>query len=119
MRGAWIEIVVRQCVRLALLSLPVRGAWIEIASSPRQAGSSVSLPVRGAWIEIPGAAARIKAGDRRSPCGERGLKWQIDNAFRRPQWSLPVRGAWIEIGTVDVGLNRVPSLPVRGAWIEI
>ena len=34
-----------------------------------------SLPVRGAWVEIYCPAARLSADGRRSPCGERGLKY--------------------------------------------
>ena len=35
----------------------------------------------------------------RSPCGERGLKLLYARAARHGKASLPVRGAWIEIGT--------------------
>ena len=34
------------------LSLPVRGAWIEINMRQIEAEFDTSLPVRGAWIEI-------------------------------------------------------------------
>ena len=56
-----------------------------------------SLPVRGAWIEIETDFAPPQSSRRRSPCGERGLKWT--NAIKRLNYtkSLPVRGAWIEI----------------------
>ena len=33
----------------------------------------------------------------RSPCGERGLKFERDGAVAQHAVSLPVRGAWIEI----------------------
>ncbi len=79
---------------------------------------------------------------RRSPCGERGLKWQGNRSGGARLPSLPVRGAWIEIvdGVIfrlklvgrspcgERGLKLVKrrrngtaimSLPVRGAWIEI
>ena len=36
-------------------------------------------------------------GRRRSPCGERGLKWGRAAAADAQGWSLPVRGAWIEM----------------------
>ena len=75
-RGAWVEIyAVGKAAGLAL-SLPVRGAWVEISS--HRAGSSVaarSLPVRGAWVEIGSRGRPLVAGARRSPCGERGLKY--------------------------------------------
>ena len=34
---------------------------------------------------------------RRSPCGERGLKYVVDFPLDIGEVSLPVRGAWIEI----------------------
>ena len=56
----------------------------------------------------------------RSPCGERGLKFQSLGLITIAYKSLPVRGAWIEIqdaqGHIDI---TIASLPVRGAWIEI
>ena len=79
---------------------------------------------------------------RRSPRGERGLKYRtVDNTYPIDA-SLPSRGAWIEIVALRVpnkfvvsrsprgerGLklaNLLPSLlifgslPSRGAWIEI
>ena len=66
---------------LMLKSLPVRGAWIEIvgvycARTMRKG----SLPVRGAWIEIVGLSAPSGVW-RRSPCGERGLKFSMSNAI--------------------------------------
>ena len=36
-----------------------------------------SLPVRGAWIEILKREQRTETAERRSPCGERGLKWAV------------------------------------------
>ena len=33
----------------------------------------------------------------RSPCGERGLKFERDGAVAQHAVSLPVRGAWIEM----------------------
>ena len=58
--------------------------------------------------------------ERRSPCGERGLKWtKLDIAIQRLK-SLPVRGAWIEIRSKHHPQAACPqSLPVRGAWIEM
>ena len=57
---------------------------------------------------------------RRSPCGERGLKFEAVGVLDGVEASLPVRGAWIEIPErPDAGRSREPSLPVRGAWIEI
>ena len=56
---------------------------------------------------------------RRSPCGERGLKFAARCTIGKAQRSLPVRGAWIEIQQCQRGEKSTPSLPVRGAWIEI
>ena len=97
--------------------------------------------MRGAWIEILDDGRRAD-GQSRSPCGERGLKYNIASYKKRDAVSLPVRGAWIEIDSLQPPLHslsrRSPcgerglksyvhmlspthpmSLPVRGAWIEI
>ena len=77
----------------------------------------------------------------RSPCGERGLKFDALVYFMQAVLSLPMRGAWIEIAKCEIiawvvgrspcgerGLKLIPSsalsrdpasLPMRGAWIEI
>ena len=72
------------------MSLPVRGAWIEIMNNTRYITyCQLSLPVRGAWIEM-GKALRLKIDlFRRSPCGERGLKYfesfsRISRSCRSP-----------------------------------
>ena len=60
---------------------------------------ALSLPVRGAWVEIF-VGQQLHAGHpRRSPCGERGLKFRVSNLNEVFQVSLPVRGAWVEIRT--------------------
>ena len=79
---------------------------------------------------------------RRSPCGERGLKFALAGHGVGREGSLPVRGAWVEMmrarrntppaarrspcgerGLKLGGNNIMPanteSLPVRGAWVEI
>ena len=60
-------------------------------------GTLSSLPSRGAWIEMTKAQSNEKDVKRRSPRGERGLKFSLilGNVLRRQ--SLPSRGAWIEI----------------------
>ena len=109
-------------VRTRTRSLPVRGAWIEMAIAVSKADKrELSLPVRGAWIEISISCVVVTPMLRRSPCGERGLKWHPGGRpLDAAEGSLPVRGAWIEMGwtrrTRRCGLR---SLPVRGAWIEI
>ena len=57
----------------------------------------MSLPVRGAWIEILAVRPPEVYTPRRSPCGERGLKFGSPLPQRSGIPSLPVRGAWIEI----------------------
>ena len=63
----------------AISSLPVRGAWIEMQRLPASFRRASSLPVRGAWIEIGTSAIYRCSRPGRSPCGERGLKWEICN----------------------------------------
>ena len=58
-------------------------------------------------------------GVRRSPSGERGLKYTARHPDIRPCMSLPIRGAWIEIRTRMRESSSSMSLPIRGAWIEI
>ena len=52
----------------------MRGAWIEISISQTEPAYKMSLPMRGAWIEIFMPEKRLEEHERRSPCGERGLK---------------------------------------------
>ena len=56
---------------------------------------------------------------RRSPCGERGLKCVWLEKCSSDRKSLPVRGAWIEMSRSKSGRTLGASLPVRGAWIEM
>ena len=98
----------------------MRGAWIEItAARGTSRNAPPSLPVRGAWIEIEDKHGEIVL-PRRSPCGERGLKYfRLTHKNGRAK-SLPVRGAWIEmIYDKPYFVYQNQSLPVRGAWIEI
>ena len=58
--------------------------------------------------------------ESRSPCGERGLKYNRETGKLELHLSLPVRGAWIEIlSAAALSAAALSSLPVRGAWIEI
>ena len=75
--------------------------------------------MRGAWIEIQSLYTAPDESDRRSPCGERGLKCRTVCLCGRGCPSLPVRGAWIEITCLCQVEVLCRSLPVRGAWIEI
>ena len=101
-------------------SLSSRRAWIEICCLITLSLSiSSSLSSRRAWIEIPGMLwykggifvalltesvdwnktrnMQDKAKRRRSPHGERGLKWNILNEKGFNAASLSSRRAWIEI----------------------
>ena len=69
----------RRLPPLTSASLPVRGAWIEIQVIVTPNAFCTSLPVRGAWIEINGACPKVGAIRSRSPCGERGLKYNIQS----------------------------------------
>ena len=75
MRGAWIEIHFGVVSPDSRLSLPMRGAWIEIMLCAWRSWSFLSLPMRGAWIEITPGPFCGHGSARRSPCGERGLKY--------------------------------------------
>ena len=64
------------------MSLPVRGAWIEIETVPDlDLLIGGSLPVRGAWIEIMPSVRTAASVIRRSPCGERGLKYRLTEEY--------------------------------------
>ena len=101
-----------------------------------------SPPVRGAWIETYDCGEIGGLGQRRPPCGGRGLKliWMVLVSILKVM-SPPVRGAWIETRryapATDATWRRPPcggrglkpvaplsppgwllSPPVRGAWIE-
>jgi len=101
-------------------SLPMRGAWIE---TPHlrfiSSRFSKSLPMRGAWIETLNVLFAEKGTQRRSPCGERGLKLHCD---KNPIVCLVGRSPCGERGLKPVAessiLNSLGSLPMRGAWIE-
>ena len=58
------------------LSLPVRGAWVEMRAKDADILMlAKSLPVRGAWVEITTKPVYLSLTCGRSPCGERGLKF--------------------------------------------
>ena len=60
------------------------------------------------------------AVNRRSPHGERGLKFRRDGSVDIVCVSLPTRGAWIEIKAAFASsVASSASLPTRGAWIEM
>ena len=76
--------------------------------------------MRGAWVEIISQIYLTMWRLCRSPCGERGLKYDADVSVSHLVESLPVRGAWVEIaGSRPAFCVPNGSLPVRGAWVEI
>ena len=81
---------------LTVLSLPMRGAWIEIDLPSYQEAQNGRSPCgeRGLKYDVREVPPIISG---RSPCGERGLKYTIGNVTFKSCASLPLRGAWIEI----------------------
>ena len=94
-----------------LASLPARGAWIEIFWACPNRPTPPSLPARGAWIEIAISPATTHARRRRSPQGERGLKFEYFPMVDRMEESLPARGAWIEIEVKATRANSTRRSP--------
>ena len=103
--------------------------------------SKESLSLRRAWIEINCTMAKYGLPVRRSPYGERGLKFDDADLSRDARQSLSLRRAWIEIFSRassraetcrspygERGLKyrhppgrdqRHESLSLRRAWIEM
>ena len=52
---------------------------------------------------------------RRSPCGERGLKFDAPAEFACFLLSLPVRGAWIEIKIASWRIQTAVVAPRAGS----
>ena len=52
---------------------------------------------------------------RRSPHGERGLKWLLFSTIPSISGSLPARGAWIEIKQEVRGTKRTSVAPRTGS----
>ena len=90
---------VRHLPSVAILSLPTRGAWIEIVGINELRLAVVSRSPHGERGLKSGS--RIPYGHQiksRSPHGERGLKFTKEVTMRNKFGvSLPTRGAWIEI----------------------
>jgi len=73
-----------------------------------------SLPARGAWIEINLNETEME-NVRRSPHGERGLKYRTYALKNIHPLSLPARGAWIEITNPPDGINLSIVAPRTGS----
>ena len=91
-----LKLRARHRLDVGLRSLSLRRAWIEISMNGVMNVSGKSLSLRRAWIEILKAAAYSPA-TRRSPYGERGLKFVIHGRVFALVASLSLRRAWIEI----------------------
>ena len=76
------------------MSLPARGAWIEIYYLILAWVKFIlSLPARGAWIEIISTTLTPSAIWRRSPHGERGLKFVAVTYHQIPAHVAPRTGS--------------------------
>ena len=74
-----------------------------------------SLPSRGAWIEILDHVLKMGGIIRRSPRGERGLKFfDCEDKILLPR-SLPSRGAWIEIMIISMACSSRLVAPLAGS----
>ena len=71
--------------------------------------------MRGAWIEIHHPIVNYCKLRRRSPCGERGLKFQFPAARLPTIQSLPMRGAWIEIHNITSLIRMLSVAPHAGS----
>ena len=79
-----------------------------------------SLSSRRAWIEIVRVKKYVSHILRRSPHGERGLKFVAISVTPFETLSLSSRRAWIEIIINDLShTTNLASLSSRRAWIEI
>ena len=101
----------------AQTSLPVRGAWVEIRRlklcPPQTCGRSPCGERGLKWQYLQSVLRRMP---RRSPCGERGLKSPAPAALQLPEWlSLPVRGAWVEIKSSREGTMEMVVAPRAGS----
>ena len=98
----------------------MRGAWIEMVQALCPASNRVGRsPCGERGLKFQHLHRHRGKHNRRSPCGERGLKLLSVVVLMLGRMSLPVRGAWIEIVLYGDFANTYASLPVRGAWIEM
>ena len=67
--GAWIEIRVQECKKLAAVVAPLVGAWIEIIKVSIEDTIIRVAPLVGAWIEINWFRSVGSGGLGRSPRG--------------------------------------------------
>ena len=98
---------------------PPRGAWIEICDlvSGHQYGAVAPYAGSVDWNCFQTFAGY--RGQCRSPCGERGLKYNVIQRIIGRTIVAPLRGAWIEMHSSSVAAKPTASLPMWGAWIKI
>ena len=118
-RRAWIEIYKTELEAAEQRSLSSRRAWIEILGFTADGPTAESLSSRRAWIEILLPPLEFRFRIRRSPHGERGLKFHHGARGIRRHRSLSSRRAWIEIQSCQMMSMSGRSLSSRRAWIEI
>ena len=97
----------------------MRGAWIEIAASESPGvGKDRRSPCGERGLKSAGChPALVRRG--RSPCGERGLKCVPAAAFAAFRRRSPCGERGLKYCSLISELVSALSLPVRGAWIEI
>ena len=81
------------------MSLPVRERGLKCVGKLLLERVALSLPVRERGLKFPGHKSTGYESCCRSPCGERGLKFDLNDVAENPEKSLPVRGAWVEIAS--------------------
>ena len=96
-RRTWIEMLLITNSTYLDTSLSSRRTWIEIMLTGLNISAYKSLSSRRTWIEISCATRRSSRSSRRSPHGERGLKWRGRSQDGRRLRSLSSRRTWIEI----------------------
>ena len=104
---------------LKRLSLSSWRAWIEIGLLGVLLGNVWSLSSWRAWIEMKQERRCRTQTARRSPHGERGLKYSKYGEFFVSGGSLSSWRAWIEIPTTGTDRAAETSLSSWRAWIEI
>ena len=101
-------------------SLSARRAWIEIMTSIlAHIGPKMSLSARRAWIEIVMFPLPPADGGRRSPQGERGLKYIPRKREKTRLGRSPQGERGLKFSRIAPKSAVQQSLSARRAWIEI
>ena len=116
---AWIEMTICTKTDNKERSLSSWRAWIEIVGMKCWKPRTPSLSSWRAWIEITSCKQSESDASRRSPHGERGLKYMFPpfDGFMRK--SLSSWRAWIEISGQGIRNRGLQSLSSWRAWIEM